>query len=128
MKIFAAILTPLRSSRDLKLALDALTRANVNILRSNRSFPPLYASGVRYSRENALARKGLRQFERWQTVPIAYKTKLADCEDLACWRAAELILQGERARAIPIRNSLGWHIVVRRGNGRIEDPSRRLGM
>jgi len=52
-----------------------------------------------------------------------------DCEDLAAWRAAELRIAGEPARVVVVRSAPGvLHAVVRRANGRIEDPSRRLGM
>jgi hypothetical protein len=52
-----------------------------------------------------------------------------DCEDLATWRAAELRAVGEPARVIVYRSAPSvLHAVVRRGDGRIEDPSRRLGM
>lgn len=57
-----------------------------------------------------------------------------NCEDLACWRAAELRVRYGIA-AIPIftckpRANGGYlyHITVQLPDGRIEDPSRRLGM
>lgn len=71
--------------------------------------------------------------ENWQDIPTILKAGSGDCEDLACWRAAELT---ERD-GIPARPVYRWrhrpgltiyHIVVRLPDGSIEDPSRRLGM
>jgi hypothetical protein len=57
-----------------------------------------------------------------------------NCEDLACWRSAELRVR-DKIEAKPtfiwkIRPSGGYlyHIQVKYPDGRIEDPSRRLGM
>jgi hypothetical protein len=59
---------------------------------------------------------------------------VSNCEDLACWRAAELqVFEGIRAyptflwRARPRGGAL-YHIQVRYPDDRVEDPSRRLGM
>lgn len=84
----------------------------------DRGAPPLYDSGVRYRREPTSAR-----FENWWTIPDVLRAGYGDCEDLACWRAAEC---GGRAFAVEVPT--GYHILVRRPDGRIEDPSRRLGM
>ncbi len=58
----------------------------------------------------------------------------SNCEDLACWRAAELRVR-EGILAEPtfiwkLRPNGGYlyHILVRYPDGRIEDPSRTLGM
>ena len=58
---------------------------------------------------------------------------VSNCEDLACWRIAELrVRHNENARphitAKKIGNFTLFHIMVRRGDGSIEDPSRILGM
>ena len=76
--------------------------------------------------------------EQWRSAYTAYSEdpREGDCKVLACWRAAELQLAGEHAIAFPRikRQTIGrrWrniaHILVRRGNGAIEDPSRLLGM
>lgn len=89
--------------------------------------PRLYASGVRYERE---------PFERWRSVPVCLEELAGDCEDLSCWRAAELVLHDGDRDARPAWTKKwshrrgGWlfHIVVRRGDGSIEDPSKALGM
>ena len=103
--------------------LSALQLVDQDQLRSGR-YPPLYQSGVRYVREPIGK-------EEWQTVETAFRSKSADCEDLAAWRAAELVVAGEDvgARAVIKRVRPGLiHCLVRRGNGAMEDPSRALGM
>ena len=111
-----------------RIACAALTTANLLMLRyaqrAGRPFPQLYSSGVRYKRQPMVAGQ-----ERFQPIPRVLRRGNGDCDQLACWRAAELQLQGELARAIPVRvNPRLMHVVVRRGDGRIEDPSKILGM
>lgn len=106
--------------------LDLMVEVNEYWLRKKPSEPPLYEGGVRYSQEG-------RGDETWQAVPVIRDT--ADCEDLACWRAAELRVTGEdpdaraifRGQPVAPRRVL-YHVVVQRGDGSIEDPSKRLGM
>jgi hypothetical protein len=88
-----------------------------------RKLPPLYGGTIRYAREP-------RARERWQTASETAARGLGDCEDLAAYRVAELHAQGERAATIHVRtiNPELMHIVVRRANGMIEDPSAQLGM
>jgi hypothetical protein len=92
-------------------------------LRESR-YPPLYKSGVRYVAE-PLGR------ENWQIPSVTLQLGGGDCEDLAAYRAAELVVSGEdpRARAVVriVRPGL-MHCVVLRGNGQVEDPSKLLGM
>jgi hypothetical protein len=58
----------------------------------------------------------------------------SNCEDLACWRAAELRVrhdvQAEPTFIWKLRANGGYlyHILVKYPDGRIEDPSRTLGM
>lgn len=102
------------------MALDALTKLCEMELRA-RSFPKLYASGVKYRRE------GFGK-ERWQVPSETVKLGCGDCEDLAAWRAAELRVAGIKARAICVRVRPGLiHCVVQTERGR-EDPSKKLGM
>ena len=87
-----------------------------------RDFPALYESGVRYRREP-------RGSEIWQTAEDMLKTGIADCEDIASYRAAELQLRGELATAHVIKSAPHrYHAVVLRGDGTIEYPSLLLGM
>lgn len=85
--------------------------------------PPLYESGVRY-------RRALRE-DAWRTPRQVIELGGGHCPDLACWRVAELRVSGEDPNAtVMVRRggqSMG-HVVVRRGDGRQEDPSRVLGM
>src|SRR5262249_45709634 len=62
--------------------------------------PPLYESGVRYQREVGT--------ENWTDVARTLELGYGDCEDLACWRVAELRLQG---------HTVGPYIRFRRVNG-----------
>lgn len=116
------IVAPAHGPRALRLLLQVLTDLDAIALKTGR-FPPIYRSGVRYQREPRRIR------ECWKTIPAVLADGHGDCEDLACWRAAELCLQGEPAYPYIYRTkSGGWHVVVRRGDGSLEDPSRALGM
>lgn len=71
--------------------------------------------------------------EVWASTPAMFLRGKADCEDMACDRAAEYQLHGIPARAIlqlegkqPTGNL--WHVVVQLPDGSIEDPSAALGM
>jgi hypothetical protein len=67
--------------------------------------------------------------EPWRTIPEILERGAGDCEDLACWLCAELRQKGIKAHPVPqTRDGRMWHIVVRLPNGRIVDPSKRLGM
>jgi len=116
----------------LNAALEGLVRVNVALLRAaivvGRPVPPLYSSGIRYKREPVPR-------EWWQTIADNVVERVGDCEDLAAHRAAECRLAGllvgipYPARAVAIRTGRNtYHAVVRHPNGRIEDPSRALGM
>lgn len=104
--------------------LEALVQANRIELRKVR-LPPLYRAGVRYVREQGT--------ENWQDCIKVFNRGYGDCEDLACWRVAELRNQGKKAqpyirwRVNPENGMLIYHVMVMRPNG-IEDPSKRLGM
>lgn len=112
--------------------LESLTRIDLLSRRwcaaTGAPLPLLYASGVRYQRENYAARE-----ENWLDVLELYRLGFGDCEDLACARAAELQELGENAVALAVakRRTNGsrlLHVVVKRGDGSTEDPSARLGM
>lgn len=109
----------------LRAMLDCLVRLNLIHLRENPRTPPLYQAGVRYLRE----RLG---HEAWKDIAGVMRDRHGDCEDLACWRVAELQRAGVKAEpAFTVRKLRGrrlYHILVRYANGTFEDPSRRLGM
>lgn len=120
------IFVPWSNGEHLAAALAALTALNEHYLRTHPTTPKLYEAGVHYQREGKY-RLG-RQKEKWLTVPLVLILKRGDCEDLACYRAAEHRVAGVKAVAIAVESSIGYHIVVRLPNGQIEDPSRVLGM
>ena len=106
--------------------LEALTLVNVAWLREQPGAPWLYESGVRYEEEPPGR-------DEWQDIPETIKRREGDCEDLACWRLAELRVRSlEDARPFVKCSVYGprtvYHVAVRRSDGRIEDPSRVLGM
>jgi hypothetical protein len=114
--------------------LDALTLANVAYLLSHPHTPNLYESGVRYEEEPPGR-------DEWQDIADTIARRRGDCEDLACWRIAELRVRSRETRAthgvtvseIPDRRRPGrfvttFHIRVVHEDGSIEDPSRILGM
>ena len=109
---------------------------------------PIWRLGVREPRDKAA--KLLRFKSREQDVFEApcydiqtsdhyvylpeHDVTVSNCEDLACWRAAELRVRYNIAarpsflwRRKPTGSYL-YHIQVKHPDGRTEDPSRRLGM
>lgn len=121
----------LESEAVLRLMLEALTAANVVYLRFHPKTPKIYQSGVRYHEELAECRTCPIP-EDWKSIPYILHDGEGDCEDLACWRVAELLMAGEQAQPTfthrLIGNRLMYHILVKRQNGTIEDPSAKLGM
>lgn len=114
------------SEQGVRVACGMLTALNRTYLRNAKSLgkriPRLYDAGVRY-------RKQPRGRERFLGIPQVLARRSGDCDQLACWRAAELQEQGIDARAVPISQSDNlFHIIVKWPDGRLEDPSRRLGM
>lgn len=115
------------------ILLGSLAAWNEALIRESRArgvlLPALYEAGVRYQREPFPR-------EDWLDVLEVIQRRQGDCEDLACWRVAELRAAGVEARPGFIRRRVltaeGWqtvyHIVVLWPDGRIEDPSRILGM
>ena len=106
--------------------LEALTAVNEAWLREHPHAPYLYASGTRYEEEPPGR-------EDWQDIPETLLLHTGDCEDLGCWRVAELRVRAHEAAHPFVRKSLAgprtvYHVAVRRADGRLEDPSRILGM
>lgn len=116
-----------RQNRKLLWFLEALTRCNVLWLETNPQAPMLYDSGVRYRPEKST--------EAWLDIPHILKARFGDCEDLASWRVAELRVRGVKAKPFlkwynrpQGQNITLYHVQVRYPDGRIEDPSKELGM
>lgn len=96
-------------------------------LRAHPDAPSIYVSGVVYRREpRALTRRGAEDFA---TAPVCLRRGWGDCDDLAPWRAAEIeVREGVPARAVLTPTRRGYHVVVHRADGTVEDPSELLGM
>lgn len=111
-------------ARVARIALEACIAANRLYLRQ-RGAPPLYESGVVYVRQPGQ--------EILRDIPQLLERRGGDCDQLVCWRIAELREQGENATVRilfdPSERKLRiFHVQVRRQNGDIEDPSVILGM
>jgi hypothetical protein len=119
---------PFSGARELGIGLDALTAWNIRAMQA-KAIPGIYEAGVVYKREPICRTNGVEHIcEEWLTAHEVLARGWGDCDDLGPYRAADLRLQGELAQAIPRPSAAGWHIVVRRGDGSIDDPSARLGM
>jgi hypothetical protein len=139
MKIDLRLSNPLLRSRDDFFARSARLTAEVAIF-SNRVFlryakelgkpiPALYDSGVRYKNETP------GKPDQLVDIPTIMARGWGDCFHLSAWLVAELREAGEsraRIRVTRVRNPAKdrrtFHVLVRRGNGETEDPSRILGM
>ncbi len=123
-------------SRKLDHMLAELLARDELFIRLNPRTPLLYESGVFYEREPPGQ-------ELWLPIPwVLMRRDIgrgADCEDLACWRAAELRVRGEPPHWKPENATVFhtnrmtpkgrlYHILVRRASGHAEDPSVILGM
>lgn len=113
-----------RSRRALTWLMFGLVAVNREWIMAYPETPPLYATHVLY--------EGEVNTEDWQDIPTTFARGVGDCEDLACWRCAELQVQGVAALPyVTWRQDEGrtiYHALVRWPDGRIEDPSRALGM
>lgn len=90
-----------------------------------RSLPPLYNSGVVYDREE-------EGTETLAAPSLVHARGYGDCGHLALWRLAELRNAGESAqfhfKAVRKSRPRLFHVLIRRADGTLEDPSRILGM
>ena len=113
-----------RSEKVLLMLMGTLVKINIGFLEKYPGTPTLYDSGVLYRIEST---------ENWQDIPTAIRSGWGDCEDLACWRVAELNRAGIKARPyLKLRTMPNgdkrYHALVWLPNGKIEDPSLALGM
>jgi hypothetical protein len=110
----------------LRLLLEVLIAENIAHLRARPETPWLYRAGVVYQKEPD-------DRDDWLDIPEVQLQGMGDCEDLSAWRIAELRVR-DQEMAIPHvtiatqGSRVLYHVTVRRANGRIEDPSRALGM
>lgn len=113
-----------RSEIVLKTLLNALVDSNVEYLVKYPTTLPLYKARVRYKREDGT--------EVWKSIPAIIKDGHGDCEDLASWRVAELRVKGIAADTGILHQRKGnfslYHIIVVYPDGKVEDPSKKLGM
>ena len=142
--LFSSPKTRFFSERALSALCWALVYADEAYLIDVPGQLPLYDSHIRWKAEEPTGRsacKGGNGQEQFLGVRQVREQGHADCEDLACWRVAELRLgaigplRQASILAMPVyysrvqpNGTLMYHIVVRWPNGQLEDPSRRLGM
>jgi hypothetical protein len=97
--------------------------AVADIRKGNLS--PLYSSGVKYHKQNPKACA-------FRMPSDVKKRGNGDCKQLVLWRLAELKANGETATPrvmwLNDRKGLQAHILIRRADGNLEDPSVTLGM
>ena len=109
-------------------AIESAVMVNIATLRKFPQIPSLYQSGVRY-------RKEPEGVEDVCDIEEILRRGWADCAMLVAYRIAELrVREGERATMRfkwmrrPNTKKRFFHVLVRRADGRVEDPSIRLGM
>lgn len=110
----------------LDAGLEMVTRVDQKMIRDGDAptFDEAIRRGVKWREEPP----GAEKFDHARRVVAR---GWGDCDDLAPYRAATLRVTGEdkRARAEVYRSGPHrWHAVVRRGDGRLEDPSQTAGM
>jgi hypothetical protein len=103
-------------------AIEGFARGCVPFARQWK-LPPLYTSGVRFRRDPYQG-SGVENFKLPNAV---YADRWGDCDRLCIYRIWELLVGGEHAtcRAEWVGN--GVHVLVRRANNQLEDPSIILG-
>ncbi len=112
----------------LLVMLNALANLNRLQLQQAPQLPRVYSGTYRYVREQRDPATGQRK-EQWRTFADMLEAGgQGDCEDLAAARVASLREQGINAQFWLTRKGRMWHVQVRLPGGRIEDPSKRLGM
>lgn len=116
----------LHTTRQLEEAVNFMGRvcqAQIEDPALSGRIPPIYSGHYRYQREPP-------DREEWQTALQTAERRHGDCEDLCSlllgflWASGE---RGARARVVSVTPTLR-HVMVARADGRLEDPSAKLGM
>ena len=127
------------TDRTLGYLLDCLVEINCEQLETFKAIPLIYESGVRYYHD--------KRDDPWMdilSVLAAHNRFMAtgvpqiiDCEDLVCWRVAELRVRFGIMNARPVfkrmriqgpRGPVQMVHILAEANGQVEDVSRILGM
>lgn len=110
----------------LDAGLEATTRLDEALIRSGELEPfDMAAPGVRWRPEPP------GDGEHFDHGKLVTGRGWGDCDDLAPWHAASLRVTGRDRGAKAFVRPSGpkrWHALVKRSDGRIEDPSRAAGM
>lgn len=109
--------------------LQALTYWNQLYLRLHPDTPLIYQSGIEYK----IPEQYEGGIEHFRDIGRIIDNGGGDCDNVACWRAAELREMGIDARPFitwrkRADGGTTYHVVVLYGNGTHEDPSLLLGM
>lgn len=132
---FEALDDPARR-RVLYLLLEVLAAVNIGHLEQHPEVPPLYRSGVRYVERVPCISAAC---ECWCDLEqVLAQGGKGNCKELSAWRVAELYarkrelarftLSLEESRLPDGATLHTYHVRVVRADGRVEDPSRVLGM
>lgn len=127
INLFKGVLDRDLSHRALQTLLVALVAIDCDWLKAHPETPDIYDGHVRYEEEP------IGQ-EDWQDIPTCLRLGVADCEDLSCWLSAQYMIRlgldvwPTFTYKLRSNGSYLYHITDRLPDGRIEDPSRRLGM
>lgn len=125
MRINVAVPEPHVSAPVLNAALEGVTRLNEQLIREG-TVPPFdrVVDRIRWKPEPP----GQEHFDH---AGVVLRRGWGDCDDLGPYHAASLRVTGEApgARAMVKRSGpKRWHVVVRRPDGSIDDPSIEAGM
>ena len=109
-----------------KREINSAVLVNIAHLQAHPETPSLYESGVRYRMEPP-------GVEDVCDIEEVLRRGWADCAMLVAYRVAELRVRHNEKASVRVKwkrhgRKRYFHVVVRRANGRIEDPSIRLGM
>jgi len=126
-----SLVMPFDGVEDIDFALRLATAIALRELQRHPGIPPLYKSGVRWRRDPACPLRAPRgSCEPFRSPTEVLALGYGDCDDLVPWRTAELLRAGwPKARGFARPSpGIGYHVLVDRGDGTTEDPSRKLGM